>query len=83
MMVVVQTRKPPLDNSRNPLVDIRIVLGAGSVGSPAILVRSGKDLKGKLQNLDSNTLQFTDHDIFAQVITFSYNDPLFARNLDQ
>ena len=59
----------------NPLVDGSIVLGAGSVGSPAILMRSDEDLKDELRNPDSNALHFTDHDIFAKAITFSYNDP--------
>ena len=63
------------DSSGTPLVDTKIVLGAGSVGSPAILMRSGDDLKDELQNSDSNALHLTDHDIFAKSITFSYNDP--------
>ena len=63
------------NDSGIPLHDTKIVLGAGSVGSPAILMRSGKDLKEKLQNPDSNALHLTDHDIFAKCITFSYNDP--------
>jgi choline dehydrogenase-like flavoprotein len=63
------------DNSGNPLVDTKIVLGAGSVGSPAILMRSGKDLKDELKNSDSNALHLTDHDIFAKGVTFSYDDP--------
>ena len=63
------------NDSGIPLDDTKIVLGAGSVGSPAILMRSGKDLKEKLQNPDSNALHLTDHDIFAKCITFSYNDP--------
>jgi choline dehydrogenase-like flavoprotein len=62
------------DNSGNPLVDTKIVLGAGSVGSPTILMRSGKDLKDQLQNPDSNALHLTDHDIFAKGVTFSYTD---------
>ena len=53
----------------------RIVLGAGSVGSPAILMRSSKALKDRLKNPDSNALHLTDHDIFAKAITFSYDDP--------
>ena len=56
-----------------PLDDTKIVLGAGSVGSPAILMRSG--LKDELQNSESNALHLTDHDIFARGITFSYDDP--------
>jgi choline dehydrogenase-like flavoprotein len=63
------------DGSGNPLVDTKIVLGAGSVGSPAILMRSGKDLKDQLENSDSNALHLTDHDIFAKGVTFSYDDP--------
>ena len=63
------------DSSGKTLVDTKIVLGAGSVGSPAILMRSGKDLKDELQNSDSNALHLTDHDIFAKGINFSYNDP--------
>ena len=42
------------DKSGNPLKDTEIELGAGSVGSPAILMCSGKDLKGKIQNDDSH-----------------------------
>ena len=63
------------DKSGNPLPDSKIVLAAGSVGSPSILMRSGKDLKARLKNPDSNALHLTDHDIFAKAITFSYNDP--------
>ena len=61
------------DNSGNPLGDTKIVLGAGSVGSPSILMRSG--MKDELQQSDSNALHLTDHDIFAKGVTFSYNDP--------
>ena len=62
------------DSSGNPLLDDgKIVLGAGSVGSPAILMRSG--LKDELQKPDSNALHLTDHDIFAKGVTFTYNDP--------
>jgi hypothetical protein len=63
------------DKSGKTLVDTKIVLGAGSVGSPAVLMRSGKDLKDQLQKSDSNALHLTDHDIFAKGINFSYNDP--------
>ena len=62
------------DKSGKTLVDTKIVLGAGSVGSAAILMRSGKDLKDQLQNSDSNALHLTDHDIFAKGVDFSYND---------
>ena len=61
------------DDSGTPLIDSKIVLAAGSVGSPAILMRSG--LKDELQESDSNALHLTDHDIFARSISFSYNDP--------
>ena len=63
------------DESGKTLDDTKIVLGAGSVGSPAILMRSGKALKDELQKPDSNALHLTDHDIFAKGINFSYNDP--------
>ena len=69
------------DKSGNPLKDTKIVLGAGSVGSPAILMRSGKDLKDKLQNPDSNALHLTDHDIFAKGITYSYSDPSLGKKV--
>jgi choline dehydrogenase-like flavoprotein len=61
------------NDSGIPLDETKIVLGAGSVGSPAILMRSG--LKDELQNSESNALHLTDHDIFAKGITFSYDDP--------
>ena len=61
------------DDSGIPLDNTKIVLGAGSVGSPAILMRSG--LKDELQNSESNALHLTDHDIFAKGITISYEDP--------
>ena len=61
------------NDSGNPLQDPKIVLGAGSVGSPAVLLRSG--LKEKLQHPDSNALHLTDHDIFAKGIVFTYDDP--------
>ena len=60
------------DGSAKPLSDTKIVLAAGSVGSPAILMRSG--MKEDLQKSDSNALHLTDHDIFAKGVTFSYND---------
>ena len=60
------------DDSGIPLDDTKIVLGAGSVGSPAILMRSG--LKDELQNSESNALHLTDHDILAKGITFTYDD---------
>ena len=59
--------------STTPLSDTKIVLAAGSVGSPAILMRSG--MKDELQKPDSNALHLTDHDIFAKGVTFTYNDP--------
>ena len=60
------------DDSGTPLDNTKIVLGAGSVGSPAILMRSG--LKDELQNSESNALHLTDHDILAKGITISYDD---------
>ena len=58
-------------SSGQPLADTKIVLGAGSVGSPAILMRSGMatDLK------QNDGLHLTDHDIFARSFTFRYLDP--------
>jgi len=50
--------------------DGKIVLGAGSVHSPAILMRSGKDKF--LRN--NGGLHITDHDIFAKAYTFQYAD---------
>ena len=61
------------EGSKKPLPDTKIVLAAGSVGSPAILMRSG--LKTELQSPESNALHLTDHDIFAKGVTFTYNDP--------
>jgi choline dehydrogenase-like flavoprotein len=61
------------DGSGNPLPDTKIVLAAGSVESPAILMRSG--LINELQKPDSNALHLTDHDIFAKGVTFSFDDP--------
>ena len=69
------------DKSGNPLKDTKIVLGAGSVGSPSILMRSGKDLKDKLQHPDSNALHLTDHDIFAKGVTYSYKDPSIGKKV--
>ena len=60
------------DRSGSPVIDTKIVLGAGSVGSPAILMRSG--LKDELRSPNSNALHLTDHDIFAKAVTFSYDD---------
>jgi choline dehydrogenase-like flavoprotein len=49
----------------------KIVLAAGSVGSPAILMRSGKsDFLG-----DNGGLHLTDHDIFAKACVFQYINP--------
>ncbi|KDR79154.1 hypothetical protein GALMADRAFT_208619 [Galerina marginata CBS 339.88] len=59
------------DSSGQPLVDTKIVVGAGSVGSPAILMRSG--LKDYLKN--NNGLHLTDHDLFAKGFAFRYLDP--------
>ena len=59
------------DESGTPLPNTKIMLGAGSVGSPAILMRSG--MKEELQESGSNALHLTDHDI-ARAISFSYND---------
>lgn len=59
------------DRSGKTLPDTKVVLGAGSVGSPAILMRSGLTdfLKG------NGGLHLTDHDIFAVAFTFRYLDP--------
>jgi len=46
-------------------------LGAGSVGSPAILMRS--DMTDYLKN--NNGLHLTDHNLFARGFTFRYLDP--------
>ena len=51
----------------------KIVLAAGSVGSPAILLRSGTDKEEFLK--DHNGLHITDHDIFAKAYTFQYRNP--------
>ena len=50
-----------------------IVLAAGSVASPAILLRSGED-KAKFLH-EHNGLHITDHDIFAKAYTFQYRNP--------
>lgn len=57
----------PLVNASLPA----IVLGAGSVGSPAILMRSG--LTDFLKS--NGGLHLTDHDIFAKAYTFRYLNP--------
>ena len=49
-----------------------IVLAAGSVGSPAILMRSGEDKTEFLKK--HNGLHITDHDIFAKAYTFQYHN---------
>ncbi|KLO14876.1 FAD/NAD(P)-binding domain-containing protein [Schizopora paradoxa] len=48
----------------------KVVLGAGSVHSPAILMRSGRE--EFLRN--NGGLRLTDHDIFAKAYTFQYLD---------
>ncbi|KLO19799.1 FAD/NAD(P)-binding domain-containing protein [Schizopora paradoxa] len=50
----------------------KIVLGAGSVHSPAILMRSDKEQFLK----DNGGLHLTDHDIFAKAYTFQYTDEI-------
>ncbi|KAK7463480.1 hypothetical protein VKT23_006829 [Stygiomarasmius scandens] len=59
------------DTSGKTLSTAQIILGAGSVGSPAILMRSG--MTSDLKNNDG--LHLTDHDIFARGFTFRYLDP--------
>jgi choline dehydrogenase-like flavoprotein len=61
------------DSSGKPLVDTKIVLGAGSVGSPAILMRSG--MTKHLKELKSNALHLTDHNLCGKAVTFHYLDP--------
>jgi hypothetical protein len=62
------------DSPGNPVTTTpKILLAAGRVESPAILMRSS--LKNELQSPGSNALHLTDHDIFAKAVTFSYNDP--------
>jgi hypothetical protein len=51
-----------------------VVLAAGSVHSPAILLRSGdSDWKSKIRNLGG--LRLTDHDILSYSCSFRYDDP--------
>jgi hypothetical protein len=51
-----------------------VVLAAGSVHSPAILLRSGdSDWKPKIRNLGG--LPLTDHDILSYSCSFRYDDP--------
>ncbi|ESK95382.1 hypothetical protein Moror_3820 [Moniliophthora roreri MCA 2997] len=59
------------DSSGKPSANTKIVLGAGSVGSAAILMRSG--MTDQLKQNDG--LHLTDHDIFARACTFRYLDP--------
>ncbi|KAG2011520.1 hypothetical protein CC2G_011624 [Coprinopsis cinerea AmutBmut pab1-1] len=47
-----------------------IVLGGGSVGSPAILMRTSTNLADTLQK--NGGLHLTDHDIFAATATFAW-----------
>ncbi|CAL1711608.1 unnamed protein product [Somion occarium] len=47
----------------------QVVVAAGTVYSPAILLRSGVDLKS------NGGLHVTDHDIFFRALPFEYNDP--------
>ena len=61
------------DSSGKTLSDTTIVLGAGSVGSPAILMRSG--MTDYLKDPRNNALHLTDHDIFAKSVVFRYLDP--------
>ena len=56
-----------------PLPDTTIVLGAGSVGSPAILMRSG--MTDYLKDPKHNALHLTDHDLFAKAVIFRYLNP--------
>ncbi|KAI5989294.1 hypothetical protein EDD15DRAFT_1315096 [Pisolithus albus] len=59
------------DTQGKTLTDTQVILGAGSVGSPAILMRSG--MTEELQ--ENNGLHLTDHDIFAKSFTYQYTDP--------
>ncbi|THU84054.1 FAD/NAD(P)-binding domain-containing protein [Dendrothele bispora CBS 962.96] len=59
------------DSSGKTLSNTQIVLGAGSVGSPAILMRSGMTSQLK----ENDGLHLTDHNIFARGFTFQYLNP--------
>ncbi|KAG6809519.1 hypothetical protein H0H92_015932 [Tricholoma furcatifolium] len=50
----------------------KIILGAGSVGSPTILMRTNAGMADFLQG--NGGLHLTDHDIFAATATFGYLD---------
>ncbi|KAG6834421.1 hypothetical protein H0H93_009738, partial [Arthromyces matolae] len=50
----------------------KIILGAGSVGSPTILMRTSQPMADFLKN--NGGLHLTDHDIFAATATFGYQD---------
>lgn len=51
----------------------QVILAAGSVGSAAILLRSGKSVVDVLNANDA--LHVTDHDIFARSASFRYREP--------
>ena len=59
------------DDKGKPADDSKVILAAGSVHSPAILMRSGLTDALKL----NDGLHLTDHDIFAKAFTFQYKDP--------
>jgi len=48
-------------------------LGAGSVGSPAILMRSG--MAKQLKDPKNNALHLTDHNLCGKALAFHYLDP--------